>query len=56
MSEVSAGWLIPVVRAIVHTASLELQGGRLSRDAVERTMLTTALAAISPPIGEQCTP
>src|SRR3954462_9825482 len=29
-SDVSADWLIAVVRAIVHTASLELQGGRLS--------------------------
>jgi AcrR family transcriptional regulator len=55
-NDVSAGWLIAVVRAIVHTASLELQGGRLSQSDVERTMLTTALAAISPPVGEQCTP
>ena len=55
-SDVSADWLIAVVRAIVHTASLELQGGRLSQSDVERTMLTTALAAISPPVGEQCTP
>ena len=55
-SDVSADWLIAVVRAIVHTASLELQGGRLSQSDVERTMLTTALAAISPPMGEQCTP
>lgn len=55
-SDVSADWLIAVVRAIVHTASLELQGGRLSQSNVERTMLTTALAAISPPVGEQCPP
>ncbi|MDX6479556.1 MAG: hypothetical protein QOG85_66 [Gaiellaceae bacterium] len=53
-SDVSAEWLIAVVRAIVHTASLELQGGRLSPSTVERTMLTTALAAISPPPGELC--
>jgi AcrR family transcriptional regulator len=55
-SDVSAQWLIAVVRAIVHTASLELQGGRISQRDVERTMLTTAIAAISPPAGEQCPP
>jgi AcrR family transcriptional regulator len=48
-SDVSAIWLIAVVRAIVHTASTELQGGRLSQDEVERTMLTTAVAAVSSP-------
>ena len=48
-NDVSATWLIAVVRAIVHTASTELQGGRLSQDEVERTMLTTALAAVSSP-------
>src|SRR5438552_18186634 len=46
-SDVSAEWLIAVVRAIVHVASTELQGGRLSEADVERTMLTTAFAAIS---------
>ena len=45
--DVSADWLIAVVRAIVHVASTELQGGRLSESDVERTMLTTAFAAIS---------
>jgi AcrR family transcriptional regulator len=48
-SDVSATWLIAVLRAIVHVASLELQAGRLSQADVEQTMLTTALAAISPP-------
>jgi TetR/AcrR family transcriptional regulator, mexCD-oprJ operon repressor len=47
-SDVSASWLIAVVRAIVHVASTELQAGRLSEAEVEQTMLTTALAAISP--------
>ena len=47
-SDVSATWLIAVVRAIVHVASTELQAGRLSDDEVEQTMLTTALAAVSP--------
>lgn len=45
-SDVSALWLIAVLRAIVHVASTELQAGRLSQADVERTMLTTALAAI----------
>ena len=45
--DVSAEWLIAVVRAIVHVASTELQAGRLSEAEVERTMLTTAFAAIS---------
>jgi TetR/AcrR family transcriptional regulator, mexCD-oprJ operon repressor len=46
-SDVSALWLIAVLRAIVHVASTEFQAGRLSQAEVERTMLTTALAAIS---------
>jgi len=47
-SDVSALWLIAVVRAIVHVASTELQAGRLSEAEVEQTMLTTALAAVRP--------
>ncbi len=47
-SDVSATWLIAVVRAIVHVASTELQAGRLTQGDVERTMLTTALAAVGP--------
>ena len=46
-NDVSAAWLIAVVRAIVHVASTELQAGRLSGSDVERTMLTTAFAAIT---------
>src|SRR3954451_13314697 len=46
-TDLPATWLIAVLRAIVHVASTELQAGRLSHDDVERTMLTTALAAIS---------
>jgi TetR/AcrR family transcriptional repressor of mexCD-oprJ operon len=45
--DVSPDWLIAVVRAIVHVASTELQAGRLSETDVERTMLTTAFAAIN---------
>ena len=55
-SDVSALWLIAVVRAIVHVASTELEAGRLSEADVEQTMITTALAAISPQPGEQCPP
>jgi AcrR family transcriptional regulator len=44
--DVSPDWLIAVVRAIVHVASTELQAGRLPEADVERTMLTTAFAAI----------
>ena len=47
-SDVSALWLIAVLRAIVHVASTELQAGRLTEAEVERTMLTTALAAVGP--------
>jgi TetR/AcrR family transcriptional regulator, mexCD-oprJ operon repressor len=47
-SDVSAVWLIAVLRAIVHVASTELQAGRLSRAEVEQTMLSTALNAIRP--------
>ena len=47
-NDVSAEWLIAAVRAIVHVASTELQAGRLTEIDVERTMLTTALAAVSP--------
>jgi AcrR family transcriptional regulator len=47
-SDVPATWLIAVVRAIVHVASTELKAGRLRQAEVEQTMLTTALAAVSP--------
>jgi TetR/AcrR family transcriptional regulator, mexCD-oprJ operon repressor len=46
--DVSATWLIAVVRAIVHAASTELQNGRLSEAEVEPAMLTTAMNAIRP--------
>jgi TetR/AcrR family transcriptional regulator, mexCD-oprJ operon repressor len=46
-SDLSVAWEIAVIRAIVHTASTELQAGRISQAEVERTMLTTALAAVA---------
>ena len=40
-------WHLAVIRAIVHTASHELQSGRIAEREVEKAMLTTALAAIA---------
>jgi AcrR family transcriptional regulator len=48
-SDVSALWLVAVIRSIVHTASAELRSGRISEAEVEPVLLTTALAAISGP-------
>jgi hypothetical protein len=45
-SDVPVSWLLAVVRALVHTASAELQGGRLTEAEVEDTVVTTVLAAI----------
>jgi TetR/AcrR family transcriptional regulator, mexCD-oprJ operon repressor len=45
--DVPVEWHLAVVRAIVHTASSELQAGRISQAEVERTMLTTAVAAVA---------
>ena len=46
-SDLSVAWEIAVIRAIVHAASSELQAGRISQAEVERTMLTTAIAAVA---------
>jgi AcrR family transcriptional regulator len=48
-SDVPPLWHVAVLRSIVHTASAELQSGRISEAEVEPVMLTTALAAISGP-------
>ena len=45
-SDFPVSWHLAVIRSIVHTASFELQAGRLSEADVEATMLTTVLAAI----------
>lgn len=45
-SDLPVSWHLAVLRAIVHTASAELQSGRISDADVEHTMLTTVLAAI----------
>jgi len=47
--DVPVEWHLAVLRAIVHAASAELRAGRLSEEAVEETMLTTAIAAVAAP-------
>ena len=47
-SDVPVTWQLAVIRSIVHTASFELQAGRLAEADVEATMLETVLAAIGP--------
>jgi AcrR family transcriptional regulator len=46
-SDLPVTWHMAVIRAIVHTASHELQSGRITERDVEAAMLTTALAAIA---------
>ena len=48
-SDLPVSWHLAVIRAIVHTASSELQAGRISEADVEAAMLTTVLAAIGVP-------
>jgi AcrR family transcriptional regulator len=45
-SDLPVAWHLAVIRAIVHTASHEIQGGRIPEAAAEAAMLSTALAAI----------
>lgn len=44
--DLPVSWHLAVLRAIVHTASHELQSGRISEADVETAMLTTVFAAI----------
>jgi AcrR family transcriptional regulator len=44
--DVPVSWHLAVIRSLVHAASAELQSGRLSEAEVERTILTTVLAAM----------
>jgi AcrR family transcriptional regulator len=46
-SDLPVAWHLAVVRAIVHTASYEIQAGRIEESDAEAAMLTTAVAAIS---------
>ena len=50
-SDLPVSWHLAVVRAIVHTASREIQGGRIPESIAEAAMLSTAIAAISEPPG-----
>ena len=47
--DLPVAWHLAVIRAIVHAASREVQGGRISESDVEVAMLSTALLAISVP-------
>jgi hypothetical protein len=40
-------WHLAVIRAIVHTASREVQAGRISESKADAAMLSTAVAAVS---------
>ena len=50
-SDLPVAWHLAVIRAIVHTASREIQGGRIPESKAETAMLTTSIAAISEPRG-----
>ena len=40
-------WQLAALRAIVHAASTEIRGGRISESEAEAVMLSTAISAIS---------
>jgi AcrR family transcriptional regulator len=44
--DLSVSWQLAVIRAIVHTASREIQGGRIAESEVEAAMLGTVLGAV----------
>ena len=46
--DLPVAWHLAVIRAIVHTASAEIRGGRIPESEAEAAMLSTAIAAISP--------
>ena len=46
-SDLPVAWHLAVIRAIVHTASHEIQGGRIRESEAEPAMLSTAISAIS---------
>jgi AcrR family transcriptional regulator len=45
--DLPVAWHLAVVRAIVHTASAAIQGGRIPESEAEAAMLSTAVAAVS---------
>jgi AcrR family transcriptional regulator len=52
-SDLPVTWHLAVLRAIVHTASHEIRGGRISESEAEAAMLTTAINAIAAPAPER---
>jgi len=46
-SDLPVAWHLAVIRAIVHAASHEIQGGRLPESEAEAAMLSTAISAVS---------
>ena len=46
-SDLPVAWHLAVIRAIVHTASREVQGGRIPEAQAEAAMLSTSVAAIA---------
>ncbi len=48
-SDLPVAWHLAVIRSIVHTASHEIQGGRIPESEAEAAMLSTAISAISEP-------
>ena len=46
-SDQSVSWQLAVIRALVHTASREIQGGRIPEPSAEATMISTIHGAIS---------
>jgi AcrR family transcriptional regulator len=48
-SDLPVAWHLAVIRAIVHTASHEIKGGRIRESDAEAAMLSTAILAISEP-------
>ncbi len=47
-SDLPVAWHLAVIRAIVHTASHEIQAGRIPQSEAEAAMLSTAISAVSP--------
>ena len=45
-SDLPVSWQLAVTRSIVHTASNEIQGGRIPESTAEATMISTVLGAI----------
>ena len=45
-TDLPVSWQLAVIRAIVHTASREIRGGRIAESRVEAVMISTILGAI----------